>query len=123
MRTAEGTDERRAYTVDSISSDKIILKMINFELIYLLVVWDHVLRSIDNVNRILRENTVSIVVASNHLQGLLNFLNDFRKNLIEFCIASAKNLGNELFIDPKFSEKCKRKVNTMFEGRAMMRRP
>lgn len=95
---AEGSDERRKYTADSVSSAKSILKMINFEFICLLVIWDHILRSIDNVNRILQEKTVSIEVASKHLQGLVDFLNDLRKNQIELCIDSARNLANELSI-------------------------
>jgi hypothetical protein len=86
---AEGTDEWRTYTSDSISSAKIILKMINFEFICLLVVWHHLFRSIDNVNRILQEKTVSIEVASKHLQGLVNFLNYFRQNQIEFSKKSS----------------------------------
>lgn len=114
----EGSDERRKYTADSVSSAKSILKMINFEFICLLVIWDHILRSIDNVNRILQEKTVSIEVASKHLQGLVDFLNDFRKNQIELCIDSARNLANELSIEPEFSEKRKRKVKTMFDERA-----
>jgi len=115
---ADETDERRRYTADSISSAKSIFKMINFEFICLLVVWDHILRSIDNVNRILQGKSMSIEVASKHLQGLVIFLNDFRENQIEICIDSARNLANELSIEPDFPENRKRKLKTMFDERA-----
>jgi len=115
---ADETDERRRYTADSISSAKSILKMINFEFICLLVVWDHILRSIDNVNRILQGKSMSIEVASKHLQGLVIFLNDFRENQIEICIDSTRNLANELSIKPDFPENRKRKLKTMFDERA-----
>lgn len=53
--------------------------MIHFKFICLLVLFSEAMKK-KKVNRILEGKIVSILVALNHLQDLMHFLNDFRKN-------------------------------------------
>lgn len=117
---SEGTDENDeiTYSTDSVSSAQSLIKLIDFQFICLLTVWNQILSNIDKVNSILQYKTQSIERAAKHIDGLHKYLKNFRENEIDKAIDAAKDLCQQINITPEFPEKRKRKIKKMFDEKA-----
>jgi len=74
----------------------------NFNFICMLIIWNKILTAIDRVNVILQKQNITIDIATQHLKGLIYFIEKFREEGIEEAIDESKQKSTELSIEPVF---------------------
>ncbi|XP_029340956.1 uncharacterized protein LOC115033097 [Acyrthosiphon pisum] len=76
------------------STAKNLLKLFNFDFLYLLNIWNQILSSIDRVNQALQNKNLSLEKVSNLLLGLKNGLQEIRDTTMEDNFTNATKMMN-----------------------------
>ena len=92
---------------DTRSGAERLVKSINFPFLCLLQLWNRVLQQIDRVNRSLQAKGMSIVIAAQMLNGLVNSIQELRNAGTTDLFAEAKYIAGELHIEAVFPNKRK----------------
>lgn len=98
------------------STAKNLLQLINFDFLCLLNIWNQILSSIDRVNQALQNKSLSLEKASNLLLGLKNGLQEIRDTTMEDNFTNATKVAEELQISTTLKEsrtKIKKKIRTL----------
>ncbi|KAL4126085.1 hypothetical protein QTP88_010314 [Uroleucon formosanum] len=85
----------------------------NFNFLCMLTIWNKILMAIDKVNVILQKQNISIDVATNHIKGLLKFIEKFREEGIDEALIESKQKATNLSIEPVFPSIRSRKKKKM----------
>lgn len=86
------------------STAKNLLQLINFDFLCLLNIWNQILSSIDRVNQALQNKSLSLEKASNLLLGLKNALQEIRDTTMEDNFTNATKVAEELQISTTLKE-------------------
>ncbi|KAH9715582.1 Ac-like transposase [Citrus sinensis] len=70
-----------------------------------MIIWYDILFAVNTVSKSLQKEDMQIDVAINQLKGLTSFFENYRENGFVFAMISAKEIANEMEIEPKFHEK------------------
>lgn len=109
--------ELRRKTLDPKIKSKIIGiedEFMSFEFLVSLIIWYDLLNHVNIVSKILQDSKMCINMATSHLNELLKYFKDFRKTGFISSIITAKELANDLDLDPKFEEKRIRRKKRQF---------
>ena len=77
----------------------------NFEFLLAMIIWYDILFAVNTVSKSLQKEDMQIDVAINQLKGLTSFFENYRENGFVSAMISAKEIANEMEIEPKFHEK------------------
>jgi len=95
------------------STAKNLLKLINFDFLCLLNIWNQILSSIDRVNQALQNKSLSLEKASNMLLGLKNNLQEIRDTTMEDNFTNATKVAEELQISTTLKETRTKKIKRL----------
>ncbi|KAH9755296.1 Ac-like transposase [Citrus sinensis] len=70
-----------------------------------MIIWYDILFAVNTVSKNLQKEDMQIDVAINQLKGLTSFFENYRENCFVSAMISAKEIANEMEIEPKFHEK------------------
>ena len=76
----------------------------DFEFLVALVIWHKLLFAVNVVSKTLQAENMHIDVAICHLRGLIEFLKNYRENGFVEAIAEAKEIANDMEIEPVFHQ-------------------
>ncbi|KAL7604442.1 hypothetical protein Lser_V15G20053 [Lactuca serriola] len=74
----------------------------NFEFILSLVIWHEILFRINLVSKKLQSKDMILDVAIKNLEGLVNYFEKYRENGFDTAINEAKNIAENIGVEPKF---------------------
>ena len=77
----------------------------SFEFLLGMVIWYNLLHAINVVSKFIQSEDMDIDIAINLLQGLDNFLDQFREEGFASAMNEAIQMASEMGIEPKFREK------------------
>ncbi|XP_042415429.1 zinc finger MYM-type protein 1-like [Zingiber officinale] len=77
----------------------------SFEFLLGIVIWYNLLRAINTVSKFIQSEDMDIDIAINLLQGLVQFLDEFRDEGFASSMNEAKQMASEMGIEPTFREK------------------
>ncbi|KAL5581805.1 hypothetical protein UlMin_014247 [Ulmus minor] len=83
-----------------------IYELENFEFLLGMIIWYDILFTINAVSKNLQHEDTHIEIAMDQLKGLISFFERYRENGFTNAMIVAKEIANELEIEPKFCEKC-----------------
>jgi len=86
----------------SVELNGLLKGITSFHFICMLIIWNKILTAIDRVNVILQKQNITIDLATQHLKGLINFIEKFREEGIEEALDESKQKSTELSIEPVF---------------------
>lgn len=89
-------------------------EFMSFEFLVSLIIWYDLLNHVNIVSKILQNSKMCISMATSHLNELLKYFKEFRKAGFISSIITAKELANNLDLDPKFEEKRVRRKKRQF---------
>ena len=69
-----------------------------------MVIWHKLLFAVNVVSKTLQAENMHIDVAICHLRGLIEFLKNYRENGFVEAIAEAKEIANDMEIEPVFHQ-------------------
>ena len=77
----------------------------NFEFLLGMVIWYDILFAVNTVSKYLQSKDIDISIAIDHLKGLIIFFENYRENGYESSMIFAKEIAEQMEIEPKFNEK------------------
>ena len=77
----------------------------HFEFFQGMTIWFDILFAINSVSKTLQSEDMHIEIAIDQLRGLITYYQNYRENGFTNAIISAKEIANEMEIEPKFREK------------------
>ena len=77
----------------------------NFEFLLGMTIWFDILFAINSVSKTLQSEDMHIEIAIDQLKGLLTYFKNYRENGFTCAMISAKEIANEMDVEPKFREK------------------
>lgn len=87
----------------------------NYEFIAFLCFWNRVLKKIDNINKILQKQDLTVDISVKHIYGLLNFFKSTRENIVLEAISQAQTMAEDNNLPANFKDVRKRKKKKMFD--------
>ncbi|GBP47771.1 hypothetical protein EVAR_24022_1 [Eumeta japonica] len=87
----------------------------SYEFLLALCIWYDVLFAVNSVSKNLQAQKMHLGVASQLLQGLVQFFQKFKDEGFVAATLTARELGETLGVEPKFKEARQRKKRRMFE--------
>ena len=89
-------------------ADKLVSsELSNFEIILSLVIWHEILFKINLVSKNLQSENMHLDVAIESLKGLVSFFEKYRENGFTSSMIDAKEIADEIKIEPAFQVKCR----------------
>ena len=112
MKLAEVSDDPKiCWDAEKLASNEFS----SFEFILSLVIWHDILHKINLVSKNLQYEDMRLDVAIANLKGLVSFFEKYRENGFTSAMIDAKELANEMDVEPVFLIKRRIKRNKQFD--------